>query len=246
MRSFLRSAIFYALGTSALCGPAFAGPLLSNGNFSQTSAPGNNASVPAGLCNANASFACLNVTGWTNTDGYSFVATGADLGVNHYGDIRLASFTANTLDNGAFANYIAADGNSVLGPKGTLSQSVTGLTVGDNYAVTFYQAAGEQSGSTGALSEQWEVSLGGKNQFASIMNYGGSQFVGWEAETLVFNATSTSELLSFLSLGVPGGTPPFALLEGVSIADVPEPSALMMLGMGALGLVLLRRARAQA
>jgi hypothetical protein len=65
-------------------------------------------------------------------------------------------------------------------------------------------------------------------------------------ENLTFTANSTSELLSFLAVGTPSGNlPPFALLDGVSLTAVPEPSnwAMMLAGFGGLGFAAVRRRR---
>ena len=58
-----------------------------------------------------------------------------------------------------------------------------------------------------------------------------------------FTAKSTSQLLSFLSIGTPLGLPPAALLDGVSLTTVPEPAtwAMMIMGFFGLGAVLRRR-----
>lgn len=58
-------------------------------------------------------------------------------------------------------------------------------------------------------------------------------------------ADSTSDTLSFLAIGnLP--VPPFALVSNVSLTDaVPEPStwAMMLLGLGAVGLAARQRRR---
>jgi hypothetical protein len=74
-------------------------------------------------------------------------------------------------------------------------------------------------------------------------------FSGWLPVNLTFTANSTSELLSFLAVGTPSGNlPPFALLDGVSLTAVPEPStwAMMLLGFGGLGYAAYRRRRTAA
>jgi len=75
-------------------------------------------------------------------------------------------------------------------------------------------------------------------------NVAAEGFTGWQLENINFTATSSSELLSFLSSGTPYGTPPTALLADVSLnADVPEPAAwaLMIVGLGLSGATLRAR-----
>jgi hypothetical protein len=239
MRSILAGCAFAAACVSIFAGAAQAGPVaLTNGNFAATTTP-NGGSVPDGLCYAGGNTACVNVTGWTNTDGYTFISNNRDLGLGYYGNVTL--YAVAPVPNGG--DFIASDGNAVIGAKGTLSQAVNNLIVGDYYAVSFEQSAAQQNNRTGNTTDQWEVSLGGVTDYSQIMNNVSGSATPWEAQTLVFQATGTSELLSFLALGTPSGSPPFALLDGVSIAVVPEPSAVAMLGLGALGLVLFRRTR---
>jgi len=71
-------------------------------------------------------------------------------------------------------------------------------------------------------------------------------FSGWMTANFTFTADSTSEVLSFLAVGTPAGNlPPFALLDGVSLTAVPEPStwAMMLAGFGGLGFAAFRRRR---
>jgi hypothetical protein len=49
---------------------------------------------------------------------------------------------------------------------------------------------------------------------------------------MTFTPTSTSETLSFLAIGTPGGVPPLALLDGVSLSDIPEPASWALLVSG--------------
>jgi hypothetical protein len=243
MRSFLTGIIVSAAGLAATMHGAVAGPLgssitVGNAGFESLSS----GTAPDGLCFPGGPNGCAVLSSWVNTDGYAFVSSGADLGNNSFGDVKLSYVTSSPVGG----NFVALDGNNIDG-VGTISQMLSGLTIGDTYAVTFYQAAAEQTNFSGAISEQWQVGLGGSTKTAAIMNYNGGNWVGWEQETVDFSATSTSELLSFLSIGLPGnGAPPFALLDGVSVQDVPEPAAFGMLGFGALGLMVLARRRGQA
>jgi len=58
----------------------------------------------------------------------------------------------------AGTNFYQADGNPAF--ESTIMQTVTGLTAGTTYSLQFQQAAGQQTGFTGATTEQWLVFLG--------------------------------------------------------------------------------------
>jgi hypothetical protein len=114
------------------------------------------------------------------------------------------------------------------------------LVQGQSYDVTFYQAAGQQVGYTGATTDRFQVSLGTNSQLSPLISLASQANVtGWEKQTLSFTANSPSEVLSFLAVGAPSGLPPFALLAGVTVQPtaVPEPftflGTLTALGLGA-------------
>ena len=103
------------------------------------------------------------------------------------------------------------------------------MTVGQTYTVSFYQAAGQQYGDSGATTEQWQVSLGSDTQISAVMNTPSEGVFLWEPQTLTYTASSTSELLSFLAVGS-GGVPPIVFLDGVDMeSSVPEPSACLLI-----------------
>ncbi len=196
-----------------------------------------------------------NVTGWTvpaPPNSYSFLFTpgSADTtGVNgsQYGNLKLwgpndgstNGLPATSPDGG---NYIAVDSAFQVetGSGATsISQTLNGLTPGQGYNVSFYDAAAQQSGFNGATFDQWQVSLGSQTLNSTAFNIPNHGFSGWTPESLRFTATNSSEVLNFLATGGPGGLPPFVLLDGVSVAPVPEPSfiagvsAIMVLGLSA-------------
>jgi hypothetical protein len=62
-----------------------------------------------------------------------------------------------------------------------------------------------------------------------------------------FTATSSTEILSFLALGMPSGDPPIALLDNVTLDDIPEPASLaFVIGGVALGAIVANRRRKKA
>lgn len=136
-------------------------------------------------------------------------------------------------------NFVGFDGDHY---GGALSQVINGLTVGQGYTLTFYQASDHYQGWGDTQTSQFRVSLGHETYFAPTMTPTLTNPVPWSKVTMYFTADSTSETLSFLNAG--GGAPPFALLDGVSLtAGVPEPATwtLMILAFGMVGGALRRR-----
>jgi hypothetical protein len=141
-------------------------------------------------------------------------------------------------------NYVGADGAFNVG---AITQTITGLTAGDSYNLTFWWAAAQQYTYTGANTEQWDVSLGSQTIDTAVYHNSSEGFSGWMQETFTYTATASTEVLSFLAVGTPTGQPPFSLLSNVSMeAAVPEPEILGLMGMGLLGILASRRNQRKA
>jgi hypothetical protein len=148
----------------------------------------------------------------------------------------------------------------------TITQSLTGLVIGQDYQVSFYQASGQENqGQSAIANARWAVNLGTTNvsqtnytttgQLSTSMtapNNGttttgvGSVAKGvnsWQQETMTFKAASASETLSFLAVGGPSGKPPMAMLTGITVKQViiPEPAEYIGTLAGIGSCLLLRK-----
>ena len=237
MKTFLAS----VLATAALTAVGHADPVLVNGGFEQTFLPYSSQYGPG---------AFQAVTGWTS-GGYNFVylpgtadTSGA---IGAYGIIKLwgpgdgsnNGFTGSP-DGG---NFLALDGAFSVGP---VAQTVTGLTPGEAATVSFYFAGAQQAGFFGPTTDSLAVSLGSETFSTPTLSNASQGFTGWQSESFTFTPTSSTEVLSFLATGTPGGVPPMSLLDGVSVTQgspVPEPSSLALLATGFAGVSGLVRYR---
>ena len=247
----------YVLSALLLPAAAQAAPnLVTNGSFESIST-----TSPSGNFQFSGGYNGGTVTGWTSptstghTNPFNLlfqshnVAPGnaaspsqaANAATNQYNDNRnylVSSYAGASPDGG---NFVALDGDPNV--NGYLMQTVNGLTIGTNYLLSFYWAATQMMSSTGPTTEQIQASFGNSTQSTNIVNTPSGGFEGWFAQSFTFTATSTSQVLSFLSVGTPAGNPPLALLDGVSLTAAPEPStwALVAVGLGAITFLSRRR-----
>jgi len=165
---------------------------------------------------------------------------GPDNGVNN-------GFTGS--QNGG--DFFGSDGAYATAP---IFQTINGLTAGKTYTLSFEWAASQFTDRTGETTQGWNVSFGDQTFSTSAFTLGSQGFSGWMNVSTTFTASAASQTLSFMAFGTPAGLPPFSLLDGVSLTEnvvvtpVPEPAsvALMVCGLGALGLAKRRRQQAQA
>jgi hypothetical protein len=236
-------------------GASSAQNLVQNGTFSQAIIGGSTVAAEAAeFGSTNNGFTPVQtLVGWT-TAGYNFVylpntadTTGAtgQATVKLWGPANGGTNAANLpLSSPTGGDYIAADGAYEISP---IQQTINGLKTGEAVTVSFSWAGAQQSGFTGPTTDQWQVSLGtvtGTNpaQLTSLLSLPTEGASGWMPQTFTFIATSSSEVLSFLSMGTPTGQPPFALLANV-VVTAPEPASVLLMLSGIAGLVGFARRR---
>jgi len=222
----MKTLILAAAASVAIAAPASAANLVVNGSFD------------ADTVGTKVNFQG-HVTGWTGGANLTFLAPpGSADDLNQYLAVY-GPFPATSPDGG---NFILADGDPNY--SGAFSQTISGLTIGDRYTLSFWQAAGQQYGFTGPTTERWSVSFGGDTQLSALFSLPEAGVGPWEKQTMTFTASAESQVLSFLAQGTPGGAPPISFLDGVSLtAAVPEPAtwAMMITGFGAVGGALRRK-----
>ncbi len=258
--SWLMPVAVAAVASGALALPAQA-QLVQNGTFTALTNFPNPSEI--GVNNA-------AVTYWNGNGGYNFLffpntadSTGANQGSGYTANCYYGTGCGSNLylwgpntggiglgpNNGFPAtvpggrNFIAMDGDYNTKP---LTQSISGLSVGTVYAVSFYYAFAQQAGYSGATTQNLFVNLG--NPYAKSVgayNLGSKGFSGWNSDTLYFEASSATETLSFLAYGNVQ-LPPFALITDISMQAAPEPATWATMAVGIVGLIgaaRLRRAR---
>ena len=235
-----------ALSTLAIAAMATAAhaDIITNGNFTTSS------TVSSQL--SEGSYTGVTLSGWTSANGaYNFVFVPNSSAANsQYGNANVTLKGAPTSDPSG-GNFVALDSDY---DSGSLSQTLTGLSVGTTYQVTFDVASAQQTGyptndpnGPETFTQTLQVSLSGVNGTESDtitgLTYTQPGVNGWTAETVDFTSTSATETLSFLAGGAPTSLPSFVLLDNVSASPVPEPGSLALLSTGLLGLGGLVRSR---
>lgn len=222
IRAFLLGS---AAALVAVAAPASAVNLVTNGSFEITTA-------------TDKTYFNGQVAGWSGGYNLTFIdfpgtADDPSKYLTVYGP-----FPYTSPDGG---NFVEGDGDP--GYSGAIYQTINNLTIGQQYKVTFYQAAGQQLGFTGPTTEQWQVSFGSETYLSSLYSLPQAGVGPWQAQAMTFTATATSQVLQFLAQGTPGGAPPISFLDGVSLSVVPEPASwgMMIVGFGAMGGAMRRR-----
>jgi hypothetical protein len=206
-------------------------------------------------------FTAVNPVGWTGGTGLISIDAPGTATVNDQTHGNAYPVYGPFADPPSGGNFIQADGNPSF--ETSFNQVVSGLIPGQQYDLTFWQAAGQQQGFTGATTEQWVVALGGTGfvlcvgcgldptygvvdtysnpgadiEVSPLMHTPSQGVFGWNLVTMTFTATAATEALQFLAWGNNGSEvnlPPTVFLAGVNGGTVPEPISLSLVGAGLL------------
>ncbi|MFN9619280.1 MAG: hypothetical protein ACK55X_06170 [Synechococcaceae cyanobacterium] len=137
----------------------------------------------------------------------------------------------NSVDGSGW--YISSDGDPAY--SGSITQLLTGLTIGTIYDVTFWQAAGQfdcyLEGGTctdgtynQATTNWWEVGFGNEVKSSeTIAKAANAPVSPWQKQVLSFMASGSTAMLEFMANGTPGNQPPTALLSAISVTPQGTP-----------------------
>ncbi len=175
-----------------------------------------------------------NIAGWATT-GNTGVNTGSGPFANN-----------GTVPDGSQVGLLQNNSSSTA--QASISQTLNGLTVGTTYQLKFYyNARTTNTGGSGGGYPTMNVTLGSDTlaNGLAVTAVGGTN--PYDVFTANYTATSTTAVLDVTN-GTPIGTGASdntLLVDNFSLAPVstPEPASLAMLGISAIGLLLLKRRR---
>lgn len=180
--------------------------------------------------------------GWSGGDALVLISAPGFADVSGSGLLTVWGPFPATSPQGGFFVMAVGDPNH----RASIYQTLTGLTPGQAYAVSFYQAAGQAIPETDPTTERWLVSFGGTTKASDKFSLPGKGIGPWEQQRLEFRADASTLTISFLADGTPIGAPPVSFLDGITVSQVPEPTSLMLTSLGLIGFGMLRlRRRAQ-
>jgi len=196
-----------------------------------------------------AAFAAATTLGATAANAVTIINGSFETGVNPGSFTTIGNGDSTSIFGwtvgGLGVDYIgsywqAADGDRSIdlsgNDKGSISQMLTGLTVGQTYQVMF-ALAGNPDG--GASTKVAVASDGGSQSSVFFFPQGSNthQNMGWTNQVFTFKATGTTANLTFSATQFDAYGP---ALDNVSISAVPEPAtwAMMIIGFGGVGSML--------
>ncbi len=234
MVALATAAMASMLGVSQVSATNTVTNLVANGNF--TANAGLFSAFPGYVGGSNPA----SITDWTSFNGNA--PTTDNTGIN------LDSGAPFSPDTFVFA-FMQGSGSG-------LSQQISGLTVGQAYSVTYLAASRDNGQLTAAQNEAQALTASvasGTQIDGSLMSTSSNTAPGtvmvpnfFETQLFGFTASASTETLTFTNTSS-SAYDTTVDVSGVVIdpisAAVPEPASLAMLGISAVGLLLLKRRR---
>ena len=106
-------------------------------------------------------FTAASPSGWTGGSGLIYIDSPTPTGNATNGPVPTYFAPSPNLSG----NYVQADGNPRF--ESGFDRRLSGLTIGQTYTLSFYQAASQQTGFNGSTTDQWYVGLGTSGLFSA-------------------------------------------------------------------------------
>jgi len=142
-------------------------------------------------------------------------------------------FLGESSDGGTF---VAGTSNSTVTREG-FTQTVTGLSIGQEYLISFEQQLSVNSNFDDP--GYWIVDFGSQSANSDAMFDSGL----WTLQELPFVASSTSQALTFTSEKVSPTSAgnSYIGIDGVTISAIPEPASFLLIGLASFIVAVNRR-----
>jgi hypothetical protein len=171
--------------------------------------------------------------------GWSFLSPGASA------EYWVAFGVQPSPDGGQYLGIQDLDAFAPRNNAHGVMQTVSGLTPGADYQLTFYS----MSNHDGVGMQDWQVTFGNSTQTSLLTTPNGDQSGSWVLSTMSFTASAATQALSFAAQYLPGSVPEMLDLDGVILEQVgappvpavPEPETYALFGIGLLALRLAAR-----
>ena len=215
------------------------GNLITNGDFSNyTTGPEGPGSIGSNVLNYN----YTRLTDWSDPQAYTIAAL--------YDHTTLSSWwsdgsgrhylPAAAAVNKPAGNYLLMDADRAAGYAYKLSQTISGLTAGQQYTISFWTSSLYANFGASTTHSEMQVQLGNSawQTTPSVSVSPSNTWSGWVQNTMTFTADSNSDNLTFWANGGPNGYPPIIVMADLEMtAMVPEPTSIILATLGTLGVV---------